>query len=320
MVNAQPDEFIDDVDPDIRSFLSHVAADYAKFADAPPTDVAERRRIAAKVRARWVADGPSMASSVDIAIGPDAIRARLHRPTDAVDLPVLLYLHGGGWTLFSIDTHDRLMREYAERSGCAVLGIDYSLSPEVRFPAPLVECEVALRWLQENGRDHGLNPRKIAIGGDSAGANLALSTALRMRDAGLDWISAILLNYGAFDTEHRASHDRYGDDAYMLNVPEMEDFWNNYLGDLTKENDPLALPLRADLSNLPPVFQCIAQCDILLDENVAMTERLIDAGVDVQAEIYVGATHSFLEAVSISSLADRALGDASAWLRRTLAA
>ncbi|MBB6123730.1 alpha/beta hydrolase [Sphingobium subterraneum] len=319
MAETLPESF-DDVDPDIRTFLDQVAADYSALADPLPTDVIERRRIAEKVRTRWTAGGPTMASSVDITLGPKPSRARLHRPTDARDAPVLLYLHGGGWTLFSIDTHDRLMREYAARSGCAVLGIDYSLSPEAQFPTALDECETALHWVRAHGQDHGLDPNRMAIGGDSAGANLALATALRLRDQSQDWIRAILLNYGAFDTDVRPSHDRYGGDAYMLNVPEMMDFWTNYLGDIDIVANPLARPLRADVRDLPPVFQCIAQCDILLDENIALTERLIEAGVDVTAEIYTGATHSFLEAVSISPLADRALADASDWLARILAA
>ena len=129
---------------------------------------------------------------------------------------------------------------------------------------------------------------------------------------------ALLVNYGAFDMTARASHDRYDGDAYMLTVPEMADFWDNYLRAPTDEHDPLARPLLADLTGMPPTFLCIAECDILADENREMAERLRAAGVAVETQVYRGATHSFLEAVRIAPLADRALADAASWLRTTL--
>lgn len=305
----------DDLDPDIRVFHRRVMADYARHGADGPVDVADRRRIAALVREPWNIGGPVMASTRELQVG--GVRVRLHRPGDAPDLPVLVYLHGGGWVLFSIDTHDRLMRDYAARSGCAVLGVEYSLSPEARYPQALNEIDAVLGWLHAEGAALGLDPQRIAIGGDSAGGNLSLATALRLRDTGRDWISAMLLNYGAFDTARCASHARFDSDDYILNPDEMDAFWDDYLGDADR-NDPYVRPLLADLTGLPPAFLCIAECDILADENRAMAARLAAAGVAVEARVYPGATHSFIEAASIAPLAARAIEDASRWLAEQL--
>lgn len=313
----------DDVDPEIRAWLTQMfaasAALGAQMAAGPERTVAESRAIAERQRAPWVAGGPAMATSEDLRVGLAQTRIRIHRPAVEADLPVLVYLHGGGWTLFSIDTHDRLMREYAARAGVAVLGIDYSLSPEHRFPRALDDIVEVLAWLVSEGAAHGLDPARYALGGDSAGANLSVSAAIRSREIGAVMPRALLLNYGAYDGAPRPSFARYGDgDRYMLTGPEMDAFWMSYLGS-EPVSDPLARPLHADLTGLPPAWLCVARQDVLLDENVAMAKRLAAAGVSVEMHIYEGATHSFLEAMSVSRLAQGAIAEAGDWLRETLA-
>ena len=307
-----------ELDPDIRTFHARTSADYARLSGGGYADLAQRRAVAETVREGWAAGGPTMAHSETLTVGPNDTRIRIHRPTTETPLPAMVYLHGGGWMLFSIDSHDRLMREYAARSGCAVIGVDYSLAPEARFPRALDEVEAVCAWLRDNGAAHGIDATRLALGGDSAGGNLALSTALRLRDAG-HGAAALLLNYGAFDTVERGSHVRYDGDAFMLTRVEMAEFWDNYLGPSPAAAEhPHARPMLANLRGLPPSFLCIAECDILADENLAMAERLHEAGVAVTARVYPGASHSFLEAVEISALADRALAEASRWLGDTL--
>ncbi|MGD9810790.1 MAG: alpha/beta hydrolase [Sphingobium sp.] len=311
----------DDVDPDIRTFQLRTSADYATLSGGCYADIAQRRNVAELVRRPWVEGGPEMASILNLQIGRRPFRIRIYRPVPGEQpLPTLVYLHGGGWTLFSIDTHDRLMREYAARAGCAVVGVDYSLAPEHPYPAALNDIAEALDWIGDNGSAHGLDSSRMAIGGDSAGANLAIASALRRRDPVSSDVSvrALLLNYGAFDVLSRESHRRYDGDRYMLTAEEMLDFWNDYIEGPPEEAGAEARPLLADLSELPPTFLCIAECDILADENREMARLLAQAGNDVHAEVYRGATHSFLEAVSISSLANRALDDASRWLAQRL--
>lgn len=303
-----------DIDPDIRKFVRIANEAYARLSEGKDLTIPRMREIAEEVRAPWRAGGPEMADTSEFRIGPSLIRVRHYRPVVADRLPVLIYIHGGGWTNFSLDTHDRLMREYAARSGGAVLGIDYSLSPENPFPRALEELAEVLQWIAVSGERVGIDPDRVAVGGDSAGANLSLAVSMLARDRGLPMPRAMLLNYGAFDETRRASHDRYGSDAYMLTPDEMDWFWRNYRGE-ERGPDPLATPLHGEFHDLPPAFLCIAECDILADENMVVAEKLMAAGGDVTARVYAGATHSFLEAMSISPLAERALDEASDWLK-----
>ncbi|MGE6699532.1 alpha/beta hydrolase [Hyphomonas sp. NPDC076900] len=313
-MSVSPLSRTDDVDPDVRRFIQRTGADFAALAAvAPPTTIARRREICEQVRAPWARGGPDMAETRMVQIAPNGVRARMHIPQSGAGKGTLIYLHGGGWTVFSIDTHDRLMREYADRTGCAVIGLDYALSPEHRFPRALEDVEACLTWLRAGGAGFGLSTGRIALGGDSAGGNLSLATALRLRDRGEPLPDALLLNYAALDTDPRPSYKRYDGDHYMLTTDEMRDFWISYLGKPSTD-DPHARPLLADLAGLPPVHLCIAECDILTDQNTELAARLEAAGVEVSAMVYKGATHSFLEAVSISACAGRALQDASDWL------
>ncbi len=303
---------VDDVDPDIRRFVRALNEGYARTPGLERLPLAERRAIAERVRTPWREGGPQMAETREVTAGGRTLR--LHRPTSQAASPAMLYLHGGGWTMFSLDTHDRLMREYAARAGIVVAGLDYSLSPEAKFPTALVETVAAFDWLRDEGAAQGFDPGRLAIGGDSAGANLALAAAIDLRDAGRAGPAALLLNYGAFGPEDGDSSRRYDGPRYMLTVEEMRAFWTNYARDERDLADRRAAPLGADLRGLPPAFLAIAECDILQSMNRTMAERLGAAGVEVESRVYRRATHSFLEAMSISPLADRALDEASAWL------
>jgi acetyl esterase len=305
----------DVLDPDIRRFVTALQEGYSCFPNFDTLPMHERRRAAEQVRAPWRTGGPTMWRSLDTEIA--GLRGRIHIPVEAPVPGAMLYLHGGGWTMFSIDTHDRLMREYAARAGIIVVGIDYSLSPEQKFPVALHEAVRAVGWLRRQGAAYGIGKR-LAIGGDSAGANLALAAGLIMRDRGDPPLRALLFNYGAFGPESSASFDRYDGPRYALTVEEMRYFWNNYIREPADLEDPLASPLLADLRGLPPTFFTIAACDILADGNRAMAARMAAAHVPAEVHVYEGATHSFLEAVSIAPLAHRALDTAAGWLRAQL--
>jgi len=308
---------VDGLDPDIRRFVRALKEGYGSFANFDTMPMPERRRAAEQVRAPWRAGGPAMWLSVDTRIA--GLRARVHVPQEAKSTGAMLYLHGGGWTMFSIDTHDRLMREYASRAGVIVVGVDYSLSPEQKFPVAIHEAVRTVEWLRNEGAAHGIDGQRLAIGGDSAGANLALASALLMRDRNDPPLRALLFNYGAFGPESSDSFVRYDGPRYSLTADEMRRFWNNYIRQPSDLEDPLAAPSRADLHGLPPTLFTIAACDILADGNRALAERMAAAHVPAEVHVYEGATHSFLEAVSISPLADRALDTAARWLRARLA-
>ena len=251
--------------------------------------------------------------------GDSSVRVRIYVPTNGTELlqPALVYLHGGGWTIFSLDTHDRIMREYASRANIMVVGVDYALSPEAKFPIALEQVVCVARWLHVHGPEMRIDPARIVLGGDSAGGNLAIAAALKLRDArDSQAVAGILVNYGAFEDCTEEAERQYGGDGFMLGREELQKFWRNYLSSPDDVKNPLAQPLRADLTGLPPVFLAIAECDLLCEQNVSMAMRLRDAGVAVTANVYSGTTHSFLEAVSVADVAVRAMDDTAAWLKR----
>lgn len=317
---------VDVLDPDIRRFVSEMSASYARHPSFDTLTRDETRAVCEEVRRPWRLGGPVMAETRDLEIpSPEGkVRVRVFRPEGAAALaPALVYMHGGGWTIFSLDTHDRLMREYAARAGVIVVGVDYALSPEAKFPTALNQVAAVVRWLITGGAEAiGADPARLALGGDSAGGNLAVCTAVKLRDEGQgDAISALLLNYAVVDAEVSAHADRlWGGPGFMLTGEEMTGFWANYLSAPDEAKDPLACPMRADLTRLPPIRLAIAECDVLAEQNLAFAARLADAGVATEAVVYEGATHSFLEAASISGLARRALQDGADWLRARLKA
>lgn len=308
----------DGLDPEIRRFVRIMSERWSRHPPLESVPLSEARRIAEEVRAYWAEGGPKMARTTEasVPLADGDVRIRVYDPDEDPVKPALVYLHGGGWTIFSIDTHDRVMREYAARARVVVIGVDYSLSPEVRFPRAIEETFAVVRWLRENGGRVRVDRKRIAVGGDSAGAAMTVAACLMLRDAGEnEAVAAMLLNYGAFDAScDNESYRRYGNGGYLWSSGEMTAFWGNYLRDSGDAANPLACPLLADVRGLPPAFFAIPQCDVMYDESVAMAEKLRGAGVPAQSVVYPGATHSFLEAVSIARISDRAFAEASRWL------
>jgi acetyl esterase len=312
----------DGIDPDIRRFIAQVNADYARLTGGAELPAPQMRQVAEQVRAPWRKGGPAMQRTFEHVAPTEAgpVRLRIYDPGVAHPASALVYMHGGGWVLFSLDTHDRVMREYAARAGCLVVGVDYALAPEARFPVALRQVAGVVRWLHANGAALGVDPDRIALGGDSAGGNLSIGAALSLRDAGeADRVRGLLLIYPAFDqTCSPESVRRFGGPGAVLTGEEIEYFWRNYAGDDDLRDNPLACPIRARLEGLPPVCLTIPERDVLTEQSLEMAERLRVAGVPVSLTVYPGATHSFIEAVSIAAVADRAIGDGARWLRETL--
>lgn len=299
-----------------------MAADASRYPAPESLPFGEARRILERVRARWTEGGPEMFATAEHQLkgGTTPFRIRLHYPDSGGYKPVLVYLHGGGWTYFSLETHDRLMREYAARAGMVVAGVDYALSPESKYPVALNQVLETVAWLREAGPSVGIDPHRLALGGDSAGANLAVAAALVLGDRGeTDALKGLVLNYGAFDAKcSEESKRRFGGDGYMLGADEMDRFWHNYVRDASDLYEPLVCPLRAEHTGLPSAFFVIPECDLLTEQNHEMADLMTKAGVRVEAVQYPGTTHSFLEAVSIAPVSRRALADTADWLQRTI--
>ena len=311
---------LDTIEPGIRRFLNEMRAGWAEYPPFDSMDFPEQRIVAEKVRARWTKGGPIMASTVERTFDPGAgeLRIRVYTPEGIGDpAPAMIYLHGGGFTLFSIDTHDRLMREYAERGGFVVIGVDYPLAPETKFPVALDRIEAFMLWLKDNAGEFGVDPARMAMAGDSAGGNLSFSTTLRLRDRGEHGIvRAILSNYGGFSARlSDEAEARFGGPGSIMDRAEAEQYWVNYLGDMDQAEDPYACPIHADLSDFPPVMLVVPDMDIVTEHSIAMDARLREAGVETHTKIYEGAIHSFLEAMSVSALAREAIQDGADFIR-----
>lgn len=221
---------------------------------------------------------------------------RLYRPAAKDDgaLPLLVYFHGGGWVLGGIDSHDGLCRRLANGSGCAVASVEYRLAPEHPFPAAIEDATAALQALSRMAASLGLDPGRIAVGGDSAGGTLAAVAALRARDEGGPRLAFQLLLYPVCDMAmDAASHVAFAE-GHLLTRATLEWFRKHYLGE-TGPDDWRASPLRAEsLAGLPPAFVLTASHDPLRDEGEAYARRLVEAGVPTTTWRVEGMLHGFL--------------------------
>ena len=310
-------------DPEMRAFTAMMEERGRAFPPivmTPPLDAARASNDGPGL-ALAAAGGPKMAETGDrwLPVRGRRLACRVHKPSTAAPLPVMVYIHGGGWVWGSIDTHDHIMRGYADAAGCAVVGPDYALSPEAPFPQALEECAAVVRWVAKHGAEWGLDPNRIVVGGDSAGGNLAIATALLLRetDPGLK-LRGLLLNYGVFDSRVDTTSSEEVATGHTLTREKMEFYWRCYAPREADRLHPLAAPLRADLRGLPPCLMHVAELDVLASENFAMEKRLREAGVTVESTTFPGVLHGFLRAIGHVKASDQAVAEAGAWLKRIL--
>ena len=260
-------------------------------------------------------DPMPIAETRDVAIpgsgGP--IPARLYRSAKNGTLPVLVFLHGGGWVVGNIDSHEAMCRHLANRAECAVLSVDYRMGPEHKFPAAVEDCFAATAWTADNAAALGVDPGRLAVGGDSAGGNLAAAVSLLARDKGAPRISCQILIYPATDAAMR--HDsvaRYAE-GYVLTRATMRWFYEQYLRTPDDAADWRVSPLLApDLSRLPPAYVLTAGYDPLCDEGDAYAARLAAAGVPVTHRRFPGQVHGFVTNGRVIRAAETALDEVAA--------
>jgi acetyl esterase len=248
-----------------------------------------------------------------------ALRVRVYTPEAPALRPGLLYFHGGGWALCSLDTHDATCRQLANGAGCTVVSVDYRLAPEHKYPAAAEDAYAATCWLAERAAELGVDAARIGVAGDSAGGNLAAVVALMARDRGGPALRHQLLVYPV--TDHSFDTDSYRENAAgpLLTREMMQTFWSFYLADPRHGGQPYASPLRAEsLAGLPPATLITAECDPLRDEGEAYGARLAEAGVRVVAKRYAGMIHGFFAMDAVLSRAKEALDDAIRELRAHL--
>lgn len=223
------------------------------------------------------------------------VPVRLYRPSIEGKLPVLVYFHGGGWVLGSLETHDAICRAFANEASCVVVSVDYRLAPEHRFPSGLEDCQTVVRWVQAGADELGVDRERIAVGGDSAGGNLAAVIANWNRDENGPPLCHQLLIYPVLDASQASESYRENADGYLLTALGMKMFWDLYLGEASAMDSPLASPAQvADLTGLPPATVLTAQYDPLRDEGEIYAERLKTAGNQVALRRWDGVFHGFV--------------------------
>lgn len=282
----------------------------------------QARRGYAGIRA--LSGSTRLAEARDLTLrGPGgALPARLYLPTPAspeAPLPAVVYLHGGGWVIGSVETHDGLCRALAAASGCALVSVDYRLAPEHKFPAAVDDAYAALCEVAARAQELCLDPARLAIGGDSAGGTLATVACLMARERGGPTPRAQLLLYPSTSHDRdTTSHAEFAS-GFLLTRPLMEWFSAHYLRGPEDARHPYVAPLHAeDLRGLPPALIVTAELDPLRDEAEAYARRLEDAGVPVWLRRYGGAVHGFLQMAGVVPAARAAIAEIGAELRRAL--
>lgn len=281
--------------PNVRALLEAIEAE-----GSPPLEslsIAEARRMAGE-SLKPVGGTPEPVRSIENMRVPGPagdIPIRVYTPDTPAPRPALVYFHGGGWVVCDLDTHEVVCSAIARRAGATVIAVDYRLAPEHKFPAAVIDCYAATVWVSENSGRLGVDPNRIAVGGDSAGGNLATVVCLKSRDENGPRIALQAMVYPVTDLSsfETSSYAEFAD-GYQLTKSEMEWFRRQYLRTSEDALDPHASPLLAtDLSGLPPALVITAECDPLCDEGEAYAKRLKEAGVDVTYTRYDGMIHPF---------------------------
>jgi acetyl esterase len=254
--------------------------------------------------------------------GPQGrLPARVYRPAPQPGLPVLVYFFGGGWTLGTIDTCDAVCRQLANQAGCIVVAIGYRLAPEHKFPAAVDDCYAGARWVARRAAQFGGDPGRIAVGGDSAGGNLAAVVSLKARDDPALHLVAQLLVYPNTDFRSTSGSMAVQADPYLFNPKSVAWYWDHYLRSDQDGDNPLASPLRAtNLSDLPPALVITAEFDPLRDQAEQYAQRMSSEGVAVRLSRYPGMVHGFFCMSGELDGGRQAIGEAAEYLRDRFAA
>lgn len=255
-------------------------------------------------------EGSAVAEIVELLIPTKThdIRARLYRPTNDRNLPVILFFHGGGFVVCSVATHDAMCRDLALQSCAVVVSVDYRRAPKTPFPGPLEDCHAALAWVAANAATLGVDGSRIAVCGDSAGGNLTIATALLARERGPS-LCYMGIVYPMTDPDCGFPSVATLADGPVLSRESLDWFWDSYLGTSRAAPDPLAAVLTADLAGLPPATVLTAEYDPLCDEGEAFAGRLRAAGVPAVSRRYLGMAHGFLSMPALSPVAAHAMSD-----------
>lgn len=308
------------LDPQVRAMREQRAAAHA----TPLYAMSVEQARAEDLRSIQEAGGTPepVAEVVDTSIpGPGGVLPiRIYRSDGARPAPVLVYFFGGGWTLGTIDTSDGICRALTNAVGCTTISVGYRLAPEHRFPAAIDDCYAATTWISEHAGQLGIDPDRIAVGGDSAGGNLAAGVTLLAKDNGGPRLAHQLLVYPNTDYLSDTPSVRENTDPLLFNSTSVDWYWRHYLNSPEDGAHPLASPLRApDLTDLPPATVITAEYDPLRDQGEQYAARLREAGVPVEQTRYEGMVHGFFAMSGVLDAGGTAIAQAARRLREAFA-
>ncbi|MEM7734846.1 MAG: alpha/beta hydrolase [Deinococcota bacterium] len=281
--------------PDVRAFLEAATSQPAGKTPTVTPTVAEVRHAAEALAARALPKDEVASVEEHWLESPlnHSLKLRIYRPQGNFDaLPIVVFIHGGGWVRCSLDTHDTICRALCQRTPCLVVSVDYRLAPEHPFPAGLEDAYRASLWVEDNARALGGDPSKIAICGDSSGGNLAAVTAQKARDDGKPIFCFQLLVYPVTDYEFETPSFKTFAEGYGLTTERMRWYWHLYASP-EDARSAQSSPLQGDVRNLPPTHIITAACDPLCDQAEAYGHKLREAGVAVTMKRYDGLIHGF---------------------------
>lgn len=306
------------LDPQLQKFLSDLAMAGAPEFNALPVETA---RASLHELVKLFPATQSIAKSEDRVIEAGRVSVRIYTPNGTGPFPVLLYLHGGGWVIGDLDSYDPICRELCGGVGCIVVSVNYRLAPEHRFPAAIDDAGAALRWVMAHCSDIGGDPQRIAIGGDSAGGNLAAITTIEARQSLPGKLCAQLLIYPVTSHVGTPSQSMIDNaEGYLLTQRDMVWFTDHYLGKGHDGRDPrFNVSCVDDLSDLPPALVITAEFDPLCDEGEAYAAALKKAGGEVKLSRYEGAIHGFFMFFSGFDISRRLMDEANTWLKAQFA-
>ncbi|GLY29560.1 alpha/beta hydrolase [Kineosporia sp. NBRC 101731] len=296
--------------PGTEPVLETAAQEFADATSKPPflyeLAPADGRAAVDGVQSGDVAVPEAEVEELTITGGPSgSVSIRILRPVGTTGpLPVLLYTHGAGWVFGNAHTHDRLVRELTVRAQTATVFVNYSLSPEAKYPTAIDEVYAALEWIAAEGANHGMDPSRIAVAGDSVGGNMTAATTIRAKQRGGPAIAAQVLFYPVTDANFDTDSYEQFQTGYFLAREGMKWFWDQYTTDEAQRAQITASPLRAtldDLAGLPQALVITGEADVLRDEGEAYAAKLRQAGVPVTAVRYQGIIHDF---VMVNSMRD----------------
>jgi acetyl esterase len=305
------------VHPQVQALIDALGlANLPGLETLTPIAARDRFLVMAELRRQTGVEAINEVRDVQIAGPAGSLPIRIYTPEVQKPAPALVFYHGGGWVIGDLESHDHVCRSLANGAQCVVAAIDYRLAPEAKFPAAVDDCFAATRWVAEHSAELGIDPNRIAVGGDSAGGNLAAVVARLARDRGGPALIYQLLIYPVTDLRMGSASYVENAEGPLLTKAAMAWFIDHYAGTGADRIDPLASPLLApDLVGLPPAFVLTAECDPLRDEGEAYGKRLMEAGVPAEVKRYAGMPHGFFSFGAAFDGSKEAIADALDRLR-----